>query len=73
MIVIIVSLSIEFLVAVFQLIHDDPAMLPQAASIGIATAILLASWGFFIKMNRAAEELEPEGIEKIKQEDAEIE
>jgi hypothetical protein len=73
MIVIIVSLSIEFLVVVFQLIHDDPSQLPQAASIGIATAILLAAWGFFIKMNRAAEELEPEGIEKIKQEDAEIE
>lgn len=73
MIVVIVSLSIEFLVATFQLLHDDPAQLPQAASIGIATAALLAAWGVFIRLNRSAEELEPEAIEQVKREDAELE
>lgn len=38
MVVIVVSLSIECLVAVFQLVHDDPARLPQASTIGIAAA-----------------------------------
>jgi hypothetical protein len=73
MIVVIVSLSIEFLVATFQLLHDDPSQLPQAAAIGIATAALLAAWGLFIQFNRSAEELEPEAIEEVKREDAELE
>jgi hypothetical protein len=72
MIVIIVSLSIEFLVAVFQLIHDNPAQLPQASWVGIATAALLAAWGLFIKFNKAAEELEPEAIEQVKREDKQM-
>jgi hypothetical protein len=41
MIVIVVSLSIETLVAVFQFIHDDPSRLPQAATIGLSAAFLL--------------------------------
>ncbi|HYP28766.1 MAG TPA: hypothetical protein VE262_18790 [Blastocatellia bacterium] len=69
LIVIIVSLSIEFLVAVFQLIHDNPAELPQVSWIGIATAALLAAWGVFIKFNRVAEELEPEAIKRVQRED----
>jgi hypothetical protein len=73
MIVIIVSLAIESLVAVFQFTHDDPAMLPQASTIGIAAAILLAAWGLFIKLNRSAEELEPEAMEQAKREDEQVE
>jgi hypothetical protein len=69
MIVIVVSLSIEFLVAVFQLIHDNPALLPQASAIGVAAALLLAAWGVFIRLNKSAEELEPEAMEKTKLED----
>jgi hypothetical protein len=72
MIVVIVSLSIEFLVATFELIHQDPALLPQAASIGIGTAALLAAWGVFIRFNRSAEELEPEAIERVKREDSQM-
>jgi hypothetical protein len=49
LIVIIVSLSIEFLIAVFELIHDDPSRLPQASTIGFATAALLAAWGIFVR------------------------
>ncbi|MDQ4077661.1 MAG: hypothetical protein M3220_15625, partial [Chloroflexota bacterium] len=59
MIVVVVSLSIEFLVATFDFIHDEPADLPYAATIGIATAALLAAWGVFVRLNRSAEELEP--------------
>ncbi len=73
MVVVIVSLSIETMVAVFQLIHDDPARLPQAASIGIAAALLLAGWGVFIRLNKSAEELEPEAMERAKSEDRKVE
>lgn len=73
MIVVVVSLSIETLVAVFQLIHDNPSNLPHAASIGIATAALLAAWAAFIKLNKSAEELEPEAMERAKSEDRKVE
>jgi len=73
MVVLVVALSIETLVAVFELSRSDPAKLPYAAGIGIAAAALLAAWGVFIKLNRAAEELEPEAMEKAKQEDAVVE
>lgn len=72
LIVIIVSLSIEFLVVVFELIHDDPSHLPQASTVGLATAALLAAWGVFIRLNKSAEELEPEAMKEVKDEDAEI-
>ena len=62
MIVLVVALSIETLVAVFEFSRADPALLPYAASIGIAAAAMLAAWGVFIKLNRAAEELEPEAM-----------
>ncbi|QMU29359.1 hypothetical protein [Adhaeribacter radiodurans] len=73
MVVIIVALAIECLVSVFELAHKDATQLPQAASIGIAAAVLLAAWGVFIKLNRSAEELEPEAMEKTKQEDQKLE
>ena len=67
--VIIVALAIEGLVATFKAIHDDIAQLPYAASIVMATALLLAAWGVFIYLNRSAEELEPEAMEDAKSED----
>lgn len=73
LIVVIVSLSIETLVAVFRFIHDDPSRLPQASMVGLATAALLAAWGLFVKLNRSAEELEPEAMEKAKSEDEALE
>ena len=73
LIVVVVSLSIETLVAVFRLLHDDPARLPHVASVGLATAALLAAWGVFIRLNRSAEELEPEAMEKTKSEDEQLE
>jgi hypothetical protein len=73
MIVVVVALSVETLVAVFNLAHEDPALLPQGASVGLAAAALLAAWGLFIKLNKGAEELEPEAMEQIKREDKELE
>jgi hypothetical protein len=73
MVVIIVSLSIEALVSVFQFVHEDPSQLVQAAAIGVAAAALLAAWGVFVTLNRTAEELEPEAMQKAKSEDREVE
>jgi hypothetical protein len=73
MIVVVVSLSIESLIAIFQFVHDDPGQLPQASFIAIAAAALLAAWGLFVKLNRSAEELEPEAMERAKREDHQIE
>lgn len=73
MVVVIVSLSIESLVAVFQLVHDDPTKLVQASAIAIGAAALMAAWGVFIRLNKSAEELEPEAMEETKREDQNIE
>lgn len=72
MIVVVVALSVETLVAVFGLVHDDPARLPQAAAVGFAAAALLTAWGLFVKLNTAAERLEPEAMEHAKREDARL-
>jgi hypothetical protein len=69
MVVLVVALSIETLVIVFKFSQDAPEHLPYAASIGVAAAILLASWGIFVRLNRSAEELEPEAMEQAKRED----
>lgn len=71
-VVVVIALAIETLVAVFQFIHDAPELLPQAATIGLAAAALLAAWGFFVRCNVDAERLEPEGMEDVKQEDEKV-
>ncbi len=73
LVVLIVSLSIESLVAAFKFAHEDPAQLPNAATVALSAAALLAAWGIFIKFNRHAEELEPEAMDKVKSEDHKIE
>lgn len=72
MIVIVVSLSIELLIAVFRFLHEDAGRLPQVSTIGIAAAALLAAWGLFIRLNKSAEEIEPEAMEQTKREDAKV-
>ncbi|MDQ3013592.1 MAG: hypothetical protein M3X11_23165 [Acidobacteriota bacterium] len=72
LIVVVVSLAIECLVAVFQLTHKNPALLPQAAAIGLAAAGLLIAWGFFVKQNKSVEEIEPEAMEAAKREDQKV-
>lgn len=53
LVVVIVSLSVESLVAVFQFVHDDPANLPYAAAIALGAAGLLVAWGLFDRMMRS--------------------
>ena len=72
MVVLVVSLSIEALVAVFHFSRENPAQLPYAATIGLMAAALLAGWGFFIRQNEVAERLEPEAMEAAKSEDRKI-
>ena len=73
MVVLVVALSIETVVLVMRVGRDAPEDLPYAASVGIATALLLAAWGLFIRLNRAAEELEPEAMQAAKREDRKVE
>ena len=71
-VVIVIALAVEGLVATFKALHDDLAQLPYAASILVAVAVLIAGWGAFIHLNRSAEELEPEAMEKAKKEDQKL-
>lgn len=73
LIVVVVSLSIECLIAVFQFMHGKPELLPQAASIGVAAAVLLAAWGVFVRMNVEAEKLEPRAMQAAQAEDRTVE
>jgi hypothetical protein len=73
LIVVVVSLSIECLIAVFQFVHGKPEMLPHAASIGVAAAVLLAAWGAFVRMNVDAEKLEPQAMHAAQAEDKTVE
>lgn len=72
MVVLVVSLSIETLVTVFRFGREAPQFLPYAASTGLAAAVLLAAWGIFIRLNRSAEELEPEAMQQAKREDKKV-
>jgi hypothetical protein len=73
MVVLVVSLSIETVVLVFRVSQEHPEQLPYVACVGVTAALLLAAWGFFIRMNRAAEELEPEAMAQAKKEDQKVE
>src|SRR5688572_17628722 len=73
MVVLVVALSIETLVLAFRMSHDAPEYLPYVASIGVVAALLLAGWGVFIRLNRAAEAIEPDAMQAVKSEDRKIE
>jgi len=73
MVVIVIALAVEGLVATFKAMHEDLSQLPYAASILVSVAILLAGWGLFIRLNRSAEELEPEAMAEAKSEDKKLE
>jgi hypothetical protein len=73
LIVVVVSLAIECLVAVFHLTHTNPVLLPYAASIGLSAAGLLLAWGYFVRQNKSVEELEPEAMAAAKSEDHKVE
>jgi len=71
-VVVMVALAIEGLVATFKAIHEDPSQLQYAAALIAAVGILLAAWGLFIRLNRFAEELEPEAMADVKREDKKL-
>lgn len=72
LVVLVVAIAIEGLVATFKAIHEDMTMLPYAASILLSVGVLVAGWGVFIKLNTAAEELEPEAMMEAKGEDSKV-
>jgi hypothetical protein len=69
LVVVVVALAIEGLVATFKALHQDTSQLPYAAALLASTALLLAAWGLFVRLNRSAEELEPEAMADAKRED----
>lgn len=71
-VVIVVALAIEGLVATFKAVHEDLAKLAYAAGVIAATGVLLAAWGLFVRLNRSAEELEPEAMAEAKREDRKL-
>ena len=71
-VVVIVALAIEGLVATFKALHDNLAQLSYGAILLVAVGVLLAAWGYFIRMNSFAEELEPEAMAEAKSEDAKL-
>ncbi len=72
LVVVVVALAIESLVAAFEVVHDDPSKLPHCASLAIGAAALLAAWGVFVRLNTAAEKLEPEAMRAAKKEDEKV-
>ena len=72
LVVIVVALAVKGLVATFTVLDDDPSQALYAASILISLSFLLVGWGVFIRLNRFAEELEPEAMKQAKQEDQKL-
>ncbi|WP_435532000.1 hypothetical protein [Roseateles amylovorans] len=72
MVVVVVALAIEALVATFRAAHEDSTELLHAAAMVLAVGVLLAGWGVFIRMNRYAEELEPEAMREAQEEDEKL-
>jgi hypothetical protein len=73
LIVLVIALVIEGLVATFKAVHEDLAMLLHASLLLIATGVLLAAWGVFVRLNRSAEELEPQTMRHAVEEDRKLE
>ena len=72
LVVLVVALAIEGLVATFKALHEDLQQLTYASALILASGVLLAAWGVFIRLNRSAEELEPQKMEEAKQEDEKL-
>jgi hypothetical protein len=71
MVVIVVAVAVEGLVATFKAREAPELMLHAAAMLG-AVGLLMAGWGLFIRLNRYAEELEPEAMAEAKSEDRKL-
>jgi len=71
-VVVAVALAIEGLVATVKALHEDMTLLPDAASAVAGVAALLAAWGIFVRLNRSAEDIEPEAMQQAKDEDRKL-
>lgn len=72
LVVLMVALVVEALVATFKAVHEEMALLVYPSALLAGCALLLAAWGIFLRMNRYAEELEPEAMQEAKQEDQKL-
>ena len=72
LVVISVAIAVEALVATFKS-RETPELMLYASALFASLALVLAGWGAFIYLNRAAEELEPEAMEDAKKEDRKLE
>lgn len=72
LVVVVVALAIEGLIGVFKALRENPEHLSGAALLLVSVGVLLAGWGVFIRLNTAAEALEPEAMEQAKQEDRKL-
>jgi hypothetical protein len=72
LVVLVVALVIEALVGTFKALHEDLELLVYPSALLAAISLLLAAWGVFLRMNVAAEELEPEAMEEAKREDRKL-
>ena len=71
MVVIVVAIAVEALVTIFKA-RSEPTLMLHAAALVSAVGLLLAGWGLFIRLNRDAEELEPEAMAEAKREDRKL-
>lgn len=69
LLVVVVAVAIEGLVATFRATQENAVQLLYAASILVSAGVLLAGWGVFIRLNRYAEDIEPEAMAEAKAED----
>jgi hypothetical protein len=72
LVVVVVALVIEVLVIVFRATHEGHELLMHASALVLGTAVLLASWGVFVRLNCYAEALEPEAMAEAKKEDKKL-
>jgi len=71
-VVVTVALAIEGLVATFKAVNEDVSRLLYVAALLLGNAAMLAAWGLFIRLNRYAEDVEPEAMQEVKREDREL-
>jgi hypothetical protein len=72
LVVLVVALVIEGLVMTLKALHERPADMLYSAALIVASGVLLASWGWFVRMNRYAEELEPQALAAATAEDRKV-
>lgn len=73
LVVVVVALVIEGLIGTSRALREDVTLLGFPAMILVAAAALLAAWGVFVRLNVAAEQLEPEAMADAKGEDRKLE